>query len=456
MLRFFINNSISFLIKLSNLFIITYAFVSSLSIAAGNDTLYYSGNYLVIIDSIIIEGNEITDESIINRELTFTAGDTLSPKLAEYNRERIYSLNIFNDVKLIPFKTDNINYLLIQIVESWYIYPLPFITLKDRDWDKISYGMAVNIKNFRGRNENLVAVLALGYDPSVNLTYRNPNLVYDQNIFLSAKISYDKTTNKSVEAEKLHGRQFEHKIIGSYMLLGKRFGLFHRASILGSFEYIETPFYLKGINASDNRIDRLFNLGINYSYDTRDLVQYPSDGLLVLFDYNFKGMGINNIDYKVFDFDFREYRTFFDHLTAKWRVGYRRTFGNTIPFYDYSYIGYADRIRGYFKDKREGNESIIASAELNYPIIKEARINLNFIPLIPKSLLSYRFALIAQLFADTGTTRYKGDPLLIKDFDTGYGAGISILLLPYAIFRLEYAINDNGLSEFIFDIGTSF
>ncbi len=115
------------------IFFITFCIISVIK-AEGVDTLYYKGNYSVIIDSIVIEGNDITEDFIILRELTVALGDTLNPVLAVYNRERIYSLNIFNEVKLHPFKLNNINYLLITIEESWYIYPLPFLTLKDRDW----------------------------------------------------------------------------------------------------------------------------------------------------------------------------------------------------------------------------------------------------------------------------------------------------------------------------------
>src|SRR5210317_1251894 len=86
------------------------------------DTLFYKGDYSVIIDSIVIRGNDQTEDFIIQRELTVARGDTLNPKLAEYNRERVYSLNIFNEVKLHPFRLNDVNYLLIAIEESWYIY----------------------------------------------------------------------------------------------------------------------------------------------------------------------------------------------------------------------------------------------------------------------------------------------------------------------------------------------
>ncbi len=87
--------------------------------AEDSDTLFYKGDYSVIIDSIVIIGNDQTEDFIILRELTVEIGDTLNPKLAEYNRERVYSLNIFNVVKLDPFELNEINYLLITIEYIW-------------------------------------------------------------------------------------------------------------------------------------------------------------------------------------------------------------------------------------------------------------------------------------------------------------------------------------------------
>jgi len=424
--------------------------------AQQEDTLYYEGNYSVIIDSIIITGNEITKEFVILRELTFGMGDTLNPKLASFNRERIYSLGIFNEVKLKPANVDDKNILIVEVEESWYIYPIPFIRLKDRDWEKISYGMAVSLKNFRGRNETLSGLIAFGYDPSFSFSYLNPNLVYKHDLFLQTVLGHNTSTNKSSTAEELHGESFEQKIYFGQFTFGKRFGLYHRFALKTGYNYVETPFYIEGINASDSRIDRTVMIGAFYSYDTRDLAQYPSSGIYAFVNYELKGFGINGINYRVGNLDFREYRKFFNMLTAKWRFAIRHTAGD-VPYYDYSYLGYSERIRGYFHNgEREGNDRFIGSVELNYPVIEETRINLYFIPLLPKSLLSYRVALISELFVDTGTTRLQGEPLTIKNFDTGYGGGLSILFLPYFVMRLELAFNDRGESEWIFDIGASF
>ena len=445
--------------KTKFLFVKKIVFLSlfPLFISAQTDTLFFEDDYKIVVDSIQITGNETTKDFIILRELTFGIGDTLDHHLASYNRERIYSLRIFNEVKLVPYYLNDKNILNIEIEESWYIYPLPFVILKDKDWEKISYGLSVSLLNFRGRNETLSGSAAFGYDPSFSFRYFNPNLSYNQNLSFQVNLGYSTSTNKSTEAESLYGATFEQKIFSSRVQLGKRFGNYHWAYVKSGFDYIETPFFIPGINASNSNIDRTLVVGASYVYDTRDLTLYAADGIYALLNYEFKGLGIDGINYRIADLEFREYRKIVEKFTAKWRISMRHTAGETVPYYDYSYLGYSERIRGYFNDgKSEGNDRFLGSVEINYPIIEETRINLYWVPLLPNSLLSYRVAVIAGLFGDTGVTRNSGEPLAIKNFMTGYGTGISFLLLPYFIFRLEFAINDNGNTEWIFDLGASF
>ncbi|MDZ7763546.1 MAG: POTRA domain-containing protein [Melioribacteraceae bacterium] len=65
------------------------------------DTLYLSSeNQFVEVDSIAIEGNDITEEFIILREMSIVEGDRVNSNLINYDRERIYSLGLFNYVDL--------------------------------------------------------------------------------------------------------------------------------------------------------------------------------------------------------------------------------------------------------------------------------------------------------------------------------------------------------------------
>lgn len=435
---------------------ICFVFIAFVSVVfAQNDSLQ-NVVYPVKVDSIIIIGNKITEPEIILRELTFKAGETVTKENLDYNEDRIYSLGIFTRVDLLISLNDNFNKLIIYLEESWYIYPIPFAELKDKDWDKISYGIDLIIKNFRGRNEILRGRAAFGFDPSFHVEYYNPLLISSENIFFKINLFYLHSQNKSRIAELLHGKSFEQKFINGSITLGKRFGLFHRLALFATYNYVETPFYLKGISASNGRIDRMPSLGLQYSYDTRDLAQFPREGLFGIISAEAKGFGVNDINYMIYSLDFREYRKIYGSLGSKWRIASRIASGDDVPYYDYSYLGFNERVRGHYRDESEGNSYYLASAELNYPIIRDVNLSLDFIPVIPHELLSYRIALYFQVFADAGTTRFKGQKLSIGNFRSGYGAGLTFLVLPYNLARLEFAFDEYKNMEWIFDLGISF
>ena len=420
------------------------------------DSTFLLNNSPVVVDSIKIVGNDVTEEFIILRELTFGIGDTVNQALLEFNRDRIYSLGLFTKVDLIPTEISDKNVLFISVEESWYIYPIPILEIKDRDWDKLSYGVIIVLKNFRGRNETLSGSAALGYDPNFSLRYYKPSIVWKSDIYFNAQISYGTIANKSSIAKFLYGEDFEQTFSGGSIGIGNRFGTYHRLGINIGYNYIESPAYIKGISASNQRIDRFVFFNLGYSYDSRDLIYFPRDGLFAGASIAFNGLGMNGIDYQVYSLDFREYRKLIGELSGKWRIATRFTSGKLVPYYDFSFIGYQERIRGRFSYEREGHHSYIGSVELNYPIIKEMDMSFDFIPLLPEELLRYRVALFMQLFSDTGATQLRGEPLSINDFDTGYGLGITLLFLPYNVFRFEYALDDNQNSEFIFDLSVSF
>lgn len=420
------------------------------------DSLLFNSADKYIVDSITIQGNDITEEEIILRELTFSISDTITQKLIEYNKERIYSLGLFTKVDLFLFPVNKKNVLVINVEESWYIYPIPVASLRDNDWDKLSYGFYLVVKNFRGRNETLISRVELGYDPALQLSYYKPNVIPGSDYFWGADILYKRINNKSISAAKIFGGDFNQKFIIGSLEFGKRFGTFQRLSARLSYNYVESPQYFPLINSSEERVDRYPSIGIGYSYDTRDLAQFPKEGILGTASLEFKGLGLNDISYQVFGLDYREYRNVFDDLTAKWRFAARFTSGKKIPYYDYSILGYDEKIRGNYDLKLEGHNYYVGSLEFFYPLLKDINISLDFIPILPKELLSYRVALYLELFGDTGTTKLLGKELNIKDFRSGYGVGLSLLVLPYNILRFEIAFDEYRNSEFILGLGLSF
>ncbi|HMN25385.1 MAG TPA: BamA/TamA family outer membrane protein [Ignavibacteriaceae bacterium] len=442
--------------KIVIIFFIIVIVFSSIILPQNRDSLYNPELYPFIVDSIAITGNEKTEEFIILRELNFSVGDTLSKVQSFYNRERVYSLGIFNHVYFIPTIVESKRILTIEVAETWYFYPIPFLDARDGDLKKLTYGVFLRMMNFRGRNEDLTATVRVGYDPLFSLGYYNPNTIGNENIFVGARVGYADISNRSVIAEYLYGKPFSQKSISANLTIGKRFGLFNRFYINTGYNYIETPFYISGINASGDRIDNLVDLGIGFEHDTRDLIQFPTDGIFSSITYVQRGLGLDNINYGIARIDFREYRELFEKLISKWRFTSRFTVGKDVPYYDYSRLDGGQKIRGHYNEKYEGNDYYFGSTEFYYPIIKELNIDLTFLPIIPDALLSYRVGFYTQIFAETGLAKLRDEPFAINKFNSGYGFGITLLILPYQVLRVEAAFNEQMKSELIIDLGISF
>lgn len=409
----------------------------------------------IIIDSIIIKGNDITEESIIRRELNFAEGDTVNVEILAFNRERVYSMNIFTQVEFKLASESDKNILLIVVNESWYIWPIPFLDFKDGDWGKPSYGIDLSILNFRGMNETVGLRFGLGFDPSFRIYYIVPNLIWKDKILFDFFAEYKSQFNRSNQALILHGSDFEQKFISSQISIGKRFDLFNRLIIYTGFIYAETPFYINGISSSGGRIDRSVYTGIRGIHDTRDLAQFPREGDYLAASFEIKGIGISGGNYTSLRIDARHYEKIDSDFGFKLRYISRHLFGDKIPTYDYSFIGYTEKVRGHFNRRIEGEYSLFGSAEITYPIISEW--NLKFdLPVIPSALTSYRIMVYSSFFFDTGLTRFRNQTLRLKEFYSGFGVGLTFLVLPYNIGRIEFAFDGAGNNELILDLGVSF
>jgi len=405
------------------------------------------------VDSIKIIGNENTEDYIILRELTFSVGDSVSFNQLDYNKERIYSLGIFNFVNVSADTTLNKISVVINVTESWYIYPIPFYHLVN---DEVRYGIRVVWKNFRGRNEKLSATVAMGYNPYYSMTYQIPVLSKEYNLGMNISSYYQRIVNPSESTKNIIGEDFEYIFISNAVTLGKRINQFNNLAVSVGYSYVEAPkYYDEKVNASKQRIDRYPFMGISYQLDTRDLKQYAMMGTYVNVSYLYKGFGVQDISHSIVFGDFRQFGNLFGSLSHKYRVAAQHTAGNSVPIYDLSYIGYKDFVRGHKSDIREGDNSLVISYELDLPLIKEWDLVMD-LPLLPKRLTSARIGIHITAFADAGIAFNTRDRINKLCFDKGWGFGINLLFLPHNGLRFEYAWNEFGQGEFLIGTGLSF
>lgn len=412
-------------------------------------------NGRTVIDSIKIIGNDITEDFIILRELSFKEKDAVDNRTLKFNKERIFSLGLFTSVELNIEKFPKYNQLNIVVDEGWYIYPIPFIARSNQKKNAYSYGINVEIKNFRGRNESLKGSTSFGYDPSFSAMYENPVFLFEYDLGMRIGFGYSETNNKNNAINEAVGGEFTTENYSTDFMLYKRLSQFDILSVPTSFTYIHYPNKIdRSITASRESIDRILAVGVSYLHDSRDLKQFPKEGLFIYADITHKGFGITDINYNVLYFDLRYYQPLNDFLFSKVRYTNRLT-SNTVPFFDFSYLGYGEVIRGRRDDQREGNNLFKGSVELFTPILEQ--LNFRFkLPILPKSLTSGRIGIYFGIFADVGTVLNNNQGIAMDMLSAGYGTGLTILVLPYNSIRFEYAFGQKNKGEFSIATGISF
>ncbi len=404
------------------------------------------------VDSVVIAGNKQTKDFVILREMTLRPAVPITRRAILYDQERIYSLRLFNQVRIAAIPTSPGKASIhVEVSERWYVFPFPVFGIRDRDWKKFFFGLGILHSNFLGRNEKLYGVGVLGYDPSLSLLYRNPFLDVDGSAFLEARAAYNKVRNKSILAQD-GTDNYDERHVSIGLTGGKRVGIEHTFWLSLGFEYVEVSQFLPGRTVSPNGRDRYPVASFGYSYDTRDLGEYPSEGTYVGGAVTKYGVPSEYLDYVRYSFDLKQ----FIPLPASFVLG-GRTYGDfvaggTVPPYSHDYFGYGNRIRGHFKEVVEGEELLAGTVELHYPIIGAHYVTVRK---LPPEFAVWRFGVTAALFADAGTVWMRGTPLALNRFLKGYGAGIHFLL-PYSfILRTEYALDEARHGQFILDLGAS-
>ncbi|NPV10245.1 MAG: BamA/TamA family outer membrane protein [Ignavibacteria bacterium] len=409
----------------------------------------------ILIDEIRIIGNNKTKPDIILRELTFSTNSRVSYADLKFNESRVFSLGIFSDVEFVLSKEENKNVLLILVQESWYIWPLPFIDIADRDWKKLTYGLHLNIQNLTGRNENLTAGFSLGYDPKFYLRYFNPIINKQHNLLLQVQTLIQRRQNRSIEAIKVFNNQnYDERYFLFDFLVGKRFNQFNTVAGSFSFEYLEAEEYLPLRTVSPTGIDRFLSLQFSYSFDTRDFTAYPKKGTNINLVYRKVGLTESDVDFNIFNLQLKQIQQVICPIIY-YRNYTRVLAGPILPYYANSFIGYSERLRGHFSQTYESNSIIFNTFEFRFPLLEKYFLKLQ-LPVIPEELLTYTLSLDIHTFYDNVLMFNKNDNLAKKKLMNGFGFGFSFLVLPYRSINLELAWNEKFQPEIIFDLNFPF
>lgn len=420
-------------------------FLSFISILCSDFTyaeLHDSGT----ITQIVIIGNETTEENVILRELLIKIGDIANDSLLAGSKKRLQNLLLFNRVEMNLLPQESNFILLIEVTERLYIYPLPIFTLHDRDWKKISYGFSLSHQNFRGQNEKLRTAFWFGYRSGYGISYS------DQWTGDSLHLTTYFDLGKYVSEHRTLG--FEERHIASSAAIGKWWNYHFKTELLLLFDYLRVAEKIAFLLHSKESTETIWGTRLYLRYDTRDLYAYPTSGWAGYFQATKYGIFQEYNNYWKFYLDIRNYLDLgFFTLASRFNQVY--LFGQ-IPIYRQNYIGFSERIRGHFFDVYQGNHIHAGNLELRFPILPVRYFSFDAILLPDDYLKNLKFGMNVGIFVDTGIAWTKCNEYSIKNFHTGFGAGLHFRLPYVEVVRFDYAFNKDFEGQVIFEIGNSF
>ncbi len=122
------------------------------------------------VTGVSVEGNRVTREHVILREMALAPGDPADPARIEDSRQAILDLGLFREVAIETVPQPHGVALRIVLDERRFVLPIPRIeTSSDRD---VSYGGQLRWSNVGGRDHSLHLTLERGRFPEDRLRER--------------------------------------------------------------------------------------------------------------------------------------------------------------------------------------------------------------------------------------------------------------------------------------------
>jgi len=421
-----------------------------------------------LIKSVRVEGNKVTKERIILRELSFQAGDTIEKEALEgvllASKNNVRNTGLFNFVKLELDSIDAQSLMVtVKVDERWYTWPEPKFELaepnlntwwRNKDFSRVNYGLDIKRFNFRGRKEKIKLKFQHGWTRKLRLDYTIPFINRKQSAGIGFKLSYSR--NREINYATINNeRQFykDDRFVREEFLAGagytSRKKLYSRYS--WSVEY-------KQINVSDtittlasdyfknNETSSTF-LSLIYGYrnDKRDNSAYPLHGRLLHGTLKKSGLGLlENGDLNLLEatLGYNQHGKLRGRFYYGWGLKAKINLLDNPPYYVQQGLGYGDFVRGYEYYIVDGQHYGVFKSNLKYQLIKPQVKKVDFIPI--DQFDTFHYSLYLNVFTDVGYVSdelYQQQNRLANDWLMGIGVGLDFVTYYDVVIRFEYTYN---------------
>lgn len=429
----------------------------------------------IVIASIHTVGNRRTQEYIILRELTFSAGDTLTGKQLEQalktSQDNLMRLSLFHfaDFSVHPSPDSKGTDISISLTERWYTWLWPVFEIADRnpnawlengDFRRISYGLFFQQENFRGRMEKLHLRFKAGYQQQLGLLYEAPYLNRKKTLGAGIMVTLGRereTAIKTLEDRLIYHRDedFLRWYTGADLFLRYRPGIHHSHTLtaqLNRFRFSDTLLSLNpdyaGTGDEKVVIPRLSYL---LKADFRDQRGYPLRGWYA--DALLEWTGIlpfSEFNYLTLRSSARKHVPLHGRWNLAAGAAIKISTAGTKPWFLNQAMGYGrDYVRGYEYKVLDGDNFWITKVNLKYALLNEKIVWLNRIK--AKQFNTIPFSVHAGVYADAGQVWTKGEEEntgLKRSVLTGAGLGLDFVTYYDKVVRTEFSVNREGQAGF--------
>lgn len=280
---------------------------------------YVAAQNFVYVDAIFIQGNKKTKDEIILRELQFKVGDSIEvanwETVLKESEQFVMNTSLFNKASIRTEKNPVFpNHLQIHITvdEAWYIYPVPYFELADRNFNvwwveqnrslqRVNFGTDFSHTNFTGSADRFKFGAKYGYTHSYFVSYSLPYVNTKQTIGLSSEISYarNREINYATDGNKqlfYQADEFLYSRFRAQVGMTYRPGLrtlhqfylrYHQNSIADSIATSLNPYFFQ----YKEDLQRYISFAYQFTYDTRDVRPYPMNGKFISIRLERDGLG---------------------------------------------------------------------------------------------------------------------------------------------------------------------
>lgn len=424
----------------------------------------------VVVDTIIISGNEKTHAHIIYRELYFKTGDTVTLNrlqgLMDSSVMNLLNTPLFLEVEInyTPLNPENIS-IHVSVKERWYIFPVFYISLADRNFNvwwfeqdhklnRLEYDVGLVYYNMTGNNDVLRLNTVFGYSQKYEVSYSLPYFSSETNLgggigFLyqsNRQIYYTTEENSQVFFE---GEDPVRKKLRATMRLHMRNEIHYTSALEVQYHDIQIEDTIATLNPDylgENRTRLQFaTAAIKFTDNHTDNRSYPLSGYYLQLVLNKIGLGFGDVNQLSVFMQGNIYKPLSKKFFLNGMLAVKANMAGNYPYYLLESLGYCEYfVRGYEYYVVDGQSTALARTNVKWKFIDwevESPI------LKAEQFKKIPVQAYLKIFADAGyvADKYYNEmnPLTNKLLYSG-GIGVDVTTYYDWVFRAEAAVNRLG------------